>query len=134
MNQIKAFTLIEIIMVLAMIILVTGLIYSMYFYSTRNADRQDRKQLYYQKLTSLEARVRQDLRSSVAFKEEAPGVYIIKSIRIDEYMNPSIKEIIYWVDDSGRGVERHVKDSSESKTFDFSHLLTDKEQFIFRIK
>ena len=108
MSQNKAFTLIQIVMVSAIIVLVTGLIYSMYFHASRSADRQDKEQLYYQKLTSLEARVRQDLRSSLAFQEEAPGVFSIKTIHLDESKNPSIIDVIYWVDDSGRGVERHV--------------------------
>ena len=130
----NAFTLIEIVMVSAIIVLVTGVIYSMYFHATRSAERQDKEQLYYQKLTSLEARVRQDLRSSLAFQEEAPGVFSIKTIHMDQSNNPSIRDIIYWVDESGRGVERHVKNTSEVKTFDFSGLLGDNEQFIFRLK
>ena len=134
MNKNNAFTLIEIVMVSAIIVLVTGVIYSMYFHATRSADRQDKEQVYYQKLTSLEARVRQDLRSSLAFQEEVPGVFSIKTISMDKSNNPSIKDIIYWVDESGRGVERHVKNTSEVKTFDFSGLLGDNEQFIFRLK
>jgi|GEM_PF-1047314 len=134
MTKNSAFTLVEIVMVSAIIVLVTGLIYSMYFHVSRNADRQDKEQLYYQKLTSLEARIRQDLRSSLAFQEEAPGVFSIKTIYMDESNNPSIKDIIYWVDESGRGVERHDKNASEVKTFDFSGLLGDNEQFIFRLK
>ena len=130
----KAYTLLEIIMVSTLMILVCSLSVSLYVYFSRSADREDREQIYYQKLTALEARIRQDLRSAYVFNEDAPGVYSIKTIYLDENGIASLKEVIYWVDESGRGVQRHVKDSTESRTFDFSGLLPENEQFIFRIK
>ena len=85
-------------------------------------------------MTALEARVRQDLRSASEVKNEAEGVYLIKVSMLDGSLNPKAEEIVYWVDEEGYGVQRHVKNTGDSIQFDFSELIPEGESFIFRIQ
>jgi prepilin-type N-terminal cleavage/methylation domain-containing protein len=134
MRKNSGYTLIEVVVVSALAALAISLIYTLYIHFSRSANTEDLEQQYYQKLTSLEGWVRQDLRSAVEVREEASGVFSIKTQSLDNQLNLNTREIVYWRDEGGRGVERHVKNTGEVKQFDFTGLVPEGESFIFRIK
>lgn len=132
-NLNRGLTLIEIVMVLAVFALVISIIYTMFINYSRNSKREDIEYQYMQELTSLEAWVRQDLRSAVAVAEDVDNIFSIKTIYLDNQNQPQVKEIVYWVDEKGNGVQRHTKNSAEVKNFDFTGLMPENDTFVFNI-
>ena len=70
-------------MVLAVFALVISIIYTMFINYSRNSKREDIEYQYMQELTSLEAWVRQDLRSAVAVAEDVDNIFSIKTIYLE---------------------------------------------------
>ena len=134
MTRKHGYTLVEIIIVSALASVALSLVYTLYIYFFHSTNTETAEQLYFRKLTALESRVRQDLRAAIEVKKEADGVYSVIASKLDQAMNPGTEEIIYWVDEGGRGVQRHVKSTGDVNQFDFSGLIPEGESFIFSIK
>lgn len=120
-------------MVAAILSLVISVVYTIFINYTRNSEREDIEYQFIQELTSLESWVRQDLRSAISVTEEVKNVFSIKTVYLDNQKQPQIREIVYWVDEEGRGVQRHVKNTQETKNFNFTGLMPENETFVFNI-
>jgi len=130
----KAFTLVEILIASAIMITVVSSAFLIFSHLTQSSTREARQQELYGLMARLEARVKQDLRSSEGITEEAEGVYSLKVVNLDPSGNLQTKTIVYWVDESGLGVTRHVHETGKKTIYNFAALKDNEKPFIFKLK
>jgi prepilin-type N-terminal cleavage/methylation domain-containing protein len=132
-STVRGFTLLEILVASALMVTALTCATLVFTHLTRSSSSETREQEYYSLMAQLEARVKHDLRSSEGVKQEAEGVYSLIVINLDAQGSPQTKTIVYWVDESGLGVTRHVHETGERNIYNFASLMEEGKNFVFRL-
>jgi len=127
----SGFTLIEVIMTAGIVLMfLSAAIF--YFVNARSSDAATEKESeYYRLYSTLEMKLKKDLRSCQSISAGAPGEYkmvVVSGSGGDGV--PSVREVIYRSGASGAVVERIVEGKVEK--FDFTQY-TGKDKFVFKI-
>ena len=132
----RGYTLIEIVIVAALLATVVSIGYALYIQFHRSNVENTTKADYLRLYTQLEAQVKSDLRSAVKVTEDSPGVYSIVRLKQSSHPSetPGYQTIIYWVNDEKKGVERHEQDSGHVTQYDFSKYSEGVGEFQFKIE
>lgn len=124
------YTLIEIIVVAALISLTLG---SWFFVSmsSKKADKKlEQSQEYYRLLIMLQSTLKRDVRSALNIKVTENGNYLIDVIRSVSEDGPVISSIIYRKENQGKTIHR-IEDN-KTLIYDFSQF-THMKSFTFEL-
>lgn len=126
----RGFSLTEILVVAGLL----SLCLSAWLFMRSNAaaiDHSDTlEQEFHQAQALLQAKVKQDLRSCLSFREDPPGQFTLQILAPNDAGTPVETTVIYQVSSDRRKVERKL--GTRRDVYDFSRFLGSKS-YVFRI-
>ena len=129
----RAYTLVEVLIAAGVLTLVFATVIGLYVYFMRGSKEDSKDQEYYRLYSSLEARVKADIRSARSVSEDVPGVFTLERLMELEPGMIKVEKVVYWVNDSGLGVDRFETSTNKKIRYDFSSVLEPGQNFEFRI-
>lgn len=126
----RGFTLIETIVVAAIIVVSLGVWIFVFRNSSGGTQDQTIDQEYYQHYSLLLSRLKIDLRSAKEWKKVNETTYAIRILTDSDNGFPVEKNVVYTLSGNGQRVERN--DGSRSSVYDFSKV-KGGGNFVFRI-
>lgn len=125
MSNKRAFTLVEIVIALALVCGAVILWTYILSVSRDKSENLDNDQVFNSLRASLLHNLKSDMRSSLAIKQLSENSWEIETVKLDENATPSVKKVIYELAADGKKVSVSVE--GRVKTYDFSKVLEGKK-------